>query len=459
MVPLVLILAAGALSGLAVAAAARFARWPAVPLTVAAGGTFVAILVWRLLANVWSLNDDFMPAISVGDTVCLIAGGLAPTLAAASNRALARKSLVVAAGAVVAFIVNVVILWSHRRLIVPFPATLRARARLAVPAVLAAVALAGCSGPGQAPASSLPLKQVQDIALPGGATRLDYQSIDAAAHRLYIAHLGDGTVEAVDLDKAAVAGTVPDVPSAHGVTVAPDRHTLLAAASGTNEVALIDTSTLKITGRVKSGNLPDGIAYDPVHGKAFVSNEHDHALTVIDLDTDKALPPIETGGETGHVIYDPSSAKVFVNAQGSGELLTIDPATDTITDRLKVDGCDGPHGLSIDGPGQLAFIACEGNAKLFVLDLRSKEFTAHFDTGDTPDVLALDAGLRRLYLAAEDGTVSVFDEHDRTLTSVASAKLADHAHTVAVDQATHKVYFPLQDINGHPVLRIMEPAT
>lgn len=110
MVPLVLILIAAVVSGLAVGAAARFARWPAVPLAVAAGGTFIAVLVWRVLANVWSINDDFMPAISVGDAVCLVAGGLAPALAAASNRALARKTLVIATGAAVAFIVNVVIL-------------------------------------------------------------------------------------------------------------------------------------------------------------------------------------------------------------------------------------------------------------------------------------------------------------------------------------------------------------
>lgn len=36
-------------------------------------------------------------------------------------------------------------------------------------------------------------------------------------------------------------------------------------------------------------------------------------------------------------------------------------------------------------------------------------------------------------------------------------QLADHAHTVAVDQATHRIYFPLQDVNGHAVLRVMEP--
>ncbi|MFP3462983.1 hypothetical protein R5O87_19290 [Arthrobacter globiformis] len=125
---------------------------------------------------------------------------------------------------------------------------------------------------------------------------------------------------------------------------------------------------------------------------------------------------------------------------------------------LLVDGCDSNHGLYMDGAQQLAFIGCEGNARPVVPDLRTRQTTAHFDTGNTPDVLAFDTGLDRLYLAAEDGTVSISDEHGRTRTPVASAQLADHAHTVSVDQSTHRVYFPLQDVNGHPVLRIMEPT-
>lgn len=326
----------------------------------------------------------------------------------------------------------------------------------AVLTVCVAMSLAACSGPGAGP-SALPLKQVQDLPLPGGATRLDYQSIDPGARRLYIAHLGDGTVHAVDLDAPSVAGTVTGTASAHGVMVAPDRHILLATSSGSNEVALIDTTTLREQTRVKSGDTPDGIAYDPAHAKAYVSNEHDHTVTVIDVAAGKAKDPIEIGGEAGNVIFDTTSGKVFVNEQSHGELVTIDPVTDRITDRITVgDGCEGNHGLYIDGAQQLAFIVCEDNAKLLVLDLKTGQVTARFDTGNTPDVLAYDQGLHRLYVAAEDGTVSVFDEKDRTLTPLVSAKLAEHAHTVAVDQATHRVYFPLQDIDGHPVLRIME---
>jgi YVTN family beta-propeller protein len=321
-------------------------------------------------------------------------------------------------------------------------------------ALLLPAPLRACSGP--APASSLPLSQVQDITLPGAASRLDYQALDAQAKRLYIAHLGDGTVHAVDLNTGTVAGTVPGTPSVHGVTVAPDRHLLLAAVSGTNEVALIDTNTLTVTARLPAGTTPDGIAYDPVHGKAYVSNEHDHVETVIDLATNTAKTPIEIGGEAGNSVYDPASRTVMVNVQDRNELVIIDPATDTITGRIPVPDCVSNHSLYVDGANKLAFITCEGSAKLLVLDLQTRQVTARFDTGDSPDVLAFDQGLHRLYVASESGVVSVFDEQNRALTLKASGKLADNAHTVAVDQDTHRVYFPLENVDGHPVLRIMD---
>jgi len=31
-------------------------------------------------------------------------------------------------------------------------------------------------------------------------------------------------------------------------------------------------------------------------------------------------------------------------------------------------------------------------------------------------------------------------------------------HTVSVDPGTHLVYFPLEKLDAHPVLRIMEPV-
>ena len=113
-----------------------------------------------------------------------------------------------------------------------------------------------------------------------------------------------------------------------------------------------------------------------------------------------------------------------------------------------------PHGLSVDPERRLLFVANEGNATLLVVDLRSMRVISKHPVGDDPDVLAFDPGLGRLYVAAESGTVSIFRVKGRDLVQEGDLRMP-HAHTVLVDPRTHLVYFPLQDVKGVPVLRIM----
>jgi hypothetical protein len=82
---------------------------------------------------------------------------------------------------------------------------------------------------------------------------------------------------------------------------------------------------------------------------------------------------------------------------------------------------------------------------------------ATYSVGEDPDVLAFDSGLKLLYVSAESGQVKVFRVNGKALVSVGGFFMP-HAHTVSVDPETHLVYFPLQDVDGHPVLRIMRPA-
>ena len=105
------IVAAGILTGIAVAVAAAVARWDLPWLITAALGALVLIVVWRVLCNLLNLNGDFLPAISVGDLVCLVVGALAPLAIARGGRVSAQRRWIPALmGGLVAFLVNVVIL-------------------------------------------------------------------------------------------------------------------------------------------------------------------------------------------------------------------------------------------------------------------------------------------------------------------------------------------------------------
>jgi len=319
---------------------------------------------------------------------------------------------------------------------------------------------AGHSPPGRpAGAAGLgasPLTLVADVPLPGAARRFDYQSVDTAAGRLYVSHMRGDRLVVYDLRRDRLVASLEGFPGATGVWAVPELHRVFVAVSGHHEVVAVDDSTLRVVARVPDVRFPDGIAHVPELGKVYVSDESGEADVVIDARRGVRVATIPLGGEAGNTHYDAVSRCIVVAVQTRNELAAIDPASDRVVARYRV-GCDHPHGFLIDEPNRMAFVSCEGDAKLLAIDLRTMRTTGTYRVGDDPDVLALDPGLHRLYVACESGVVSVFDERGQTLTAAGEYR-ASHAHSVAVDPATHRVFLPLQDVGGRPVLRIMAPG-
>jgi len=106
----------------------------------------------------------------------------------------------------------------------------------------------------------------------------------------------------------------------------------------------------------------------------------------------------------------------------------------------------------------LAFIACDGNEKLTVMDLKSFQEIGASDVGKDPDVLAFDGNLGYLYVASESGIVSIFRVRDRKVEKIGDYPVGNNAHSVEVDPLTHFVYFPLRKEGKGPVLRVMKPS-
>src|SRR5438094_7284230 len=176
--------------------------------------------------------------------------------------------------------------------------------------------------------ANLPLQILSDVPLTGGATRLDYQSLDSENGRLYIAHLGSDLMTVFDVNKQEVVGDVKDLKRVHGVLAVPELHRVYASATGTNELAVIDDQSLSVVARVPAGDYPDGIAYASKENKIYVSDLHGKTDTAIDAKTNQALTTIQLGGGAGNSQYDAVSDRIFVTVDGREELAEIDPTTD-----------------------------------------------------------------------------------------------------------------------------------
>jgi YVTN family beta-propeller protein len=327
---------------------------------------------------------------------------------------------------------------------------------------LLAVLLVGCGqgsgGSAQPAASPAGLRVVADVPLGGSTGRLDYQSLDETNDRLYIARLGEGAVAVVDTRTDAVIANITGVPGAHGVLAVPELGRVYVSATDRKEVAVIDMQTLGVVTTVSAGDYPDGLAYDAADHRVFVSDEQGGIDTVIDTASNQRIATIDVGGDVGNTQYDPASHLIVVAVGSSNQVVLIDPVRNSIVRRYDTPGCDGAHGVYLNSPAQVAYVACERNAKLLALDLRTGRTSPTESVGDVPDVLAYDPGLHQLYVAAESGTLAVFRTDGMSLRKIAQGSAGPNAHTVSVEPATHRIFLPLADDNGRPVLRIMAPA-
>jgi DNA-binding beta-propeller fold protein YncE len=322
-------------------------------------------------------------------------------------------------------------------------------------AAAAALALGGSAL--SADVQSLPLKLVANVSLPGPSNRFDYTSFDPTTSRLYIAHMDAGQLLVFDARARRVIKTIA-APGVHGVIAVPQIHRVFASATDARQMLTIDSRSGRVIRSAPAGEYPDGLVYDPVERRVFVSDESGGIEAVFD-GSGRRIGTVPLGGEAGNVQYDAVSGRILVAVQARNEVAVIDPKLDRVIRRVALPGCDHSHGLLVDAPRRLAFVACDGNARLLTLDLTHMKVTGNASVGGSPDVLAFDTGLRRLYVSSEIGDVAVFGERGRGLVKLGQAVLAPFAHTVAVDSRTHLVYFPLQSgSTGGPQLRIMAPG-
>jgi DNA-binding beta-propeller fold protein YncE len=248
-----------------------------------------------------------------------------------------------------------------------------------------------------------------------------------------------------------------DAPGVHGVIAVPRLHRVYASATDSHQLLTIDSRSWTVIRRAPAGSYPDGLAYDPRERHIFVSDESLGNEAVFDV-AGHRIATVVLGGEAGNVQYDRGSGMILADVQTLNQVAVISPITNRVVRHVSLPGCDHSHGLLVDPSRRLAFVTCDGNARLLTLDLNRMKIVGHATVGAQPDVLAFDTASRRLYVAAESGDVAVFEETGRALSKLGQGRVGSDAHTVAVDARTHLVYFPLQaGTNGRPQLRVMRP--
>src|SRR5213594_4133422 len=292
------------------------------------------------------------------------------------------------------------------------------------------------------------LKRITTFDLPGpGGKRFDYLTIDADDHYLISAHLAAGHTYVIDLRTNKVVATVTDTPGAEGVEYVPELKKFYTSNAHDNTIGVVDLKQMKVIKKLKTESKPDGSAYAAPFHKLYVSDERGKAEAIVDVQQDKIIKTLHFDSETGMPQYDPVARKIYVNLQDQNIFAVIDPATDEVIGRYSVGKCEGNHGMALDPEHRRAFLACEGNELMTVFDLEKHQPIAFLPLAKGPDVVKFDSGLKRTYVACYSGAISVFEEDDPDhFRKLEDFPVQKKVHSLAVDEQTHRVYAPEQEV-------------
>jgi DNA-binding beta-propeller fold protein YncE len=283
------------------------------------------------------------------------------------------------------------------------------------------------------------LTPTQTIPLPDVQGRIDHFALDQQHHRLFMAALGNDSVEVIDLSAGKVISRIPALAAPQGIGFAPDASRLAVANDKDGSVRLYDAASLKPLATVDLKDDADNVRYDAA-ARQFWVGYGDGALARIDPAAAKTTADIKLDGHPESFQLEAKGKRIFVNVPHARHVAVVDRQAGKVTDRWKLSAA-GNFPMALDESHARLFVGCRQPAKLLVLDTQTgKEVASIPIVGDTDD-LFYDPPHHRIYATGGEGAITVIDQQDADTYKVTNTiKTAPGARTSFFVPSTSSLY-------------------
>jgi len=261
--------------------------------------------------------------------------------------------------------------------------------------------------PGAAPE---PLRFLRAIELPRVEGRIDHLTIDSTGQFLFVAALGNNTVEVIDVKNGVHVKSLSGFREPQGLAAVADAK-MIAVASGQGEgVQTITENGFTALKTISLGDDADNVRYDAAAKKLYVGYGGG-ALAAVNAVEGRVLAQVKLAGHPESFQLQRAGPRIFVNVPSADHIAVVDRTAMKVIATWPVTGARSNYPMALDEAAHRLFIGCRRPAKVLVYDTTSGKETGAFDiVGDTDDMF-YDASRNRLYVSGGDGFVDVFDAH------------------------------------------------
>ncbi len=276
------------------------------------------------------------------------------------------------------------------------------------------------------------------ILLSGVEGRMDHMAVDLKGRRLFVAALGNNTVEVIDLAAGKRAYSISGLPEPQGIAYIPSTDRIVVACGGDGSCRIIDGRTYHQTATIDCGSDADNVRYDAASGRLYVGCGNG-ALVIIDLEQARQIASIPLPGHPESFQLEAKGKRVFVNVPTARQIAVVDREKQAVVATWPVETAEANFPMALQEKHVL--IGCRKPGRLLAIDIETGKTVAVAPcVGDTDDVF-WDAQRKQVYVSGGEGSISVFDHPGAdTYRVLDTIPTATGARTSLFVPATNSVY-------------------
>ena len=258
---------------------------------------------------------------------------------------------------------------------------------------------------------SVPLRLVQRIALPNMEGRIDHLTVDLKSQRLFVAALGNNSVEVIDLHTGTRVRSLTGFHEPQGIIFLGNLGRLFVSNGGTGAVDILDGVSLQPGGAIRLRDDADNLRYDAATAQLYVGYG-DGALGIVDAIDGRQVGEVQLAAHPESFQLENAGGRIFVNVPKAKHIAVVDRATRRVVATWALPTAQANFPMDLDEENHRLFIGFRQPAKLAAFDTESGKIVASLDCAGDPDDLFYDRERNRIYLSGGEGFVDVFAQHD-----------------------------------------------
>jgi hypothetical protein len=264
----------------------------------------------------------------------------------------------------------------------------------------------GCKGQ-QGSFGTERLTLIKEIPLPSVKGRIDHMAMNLKDQVLYIAALGNHTIEVVDIKNSKHIHSIQDVDEPQGVAYIPETNELVVASGGTGDCVFYNAADYSLVATLHLRGDADNIRHHVLQHIIYVGYGNG-GIAEIDVVTHKLLREVALDAHPESFQIDIKNDRLFVNLPNGKSIAVVRLSDLTLIDTWKIKNERANFPMAIDMGFNRVMIGYRRPSVLVSYDASSGKELARSELVDDVDDVFYDPTSRTIFASGGGGAINIY---------------------------------------------------